>query len=236
MAAPNVVSVSPGDQNTDVVLGTPIVVTFDQTIDTTTVTDATFSLSGPGQTEIITAQGVSTLNRLPSTGREYIPGAFTFTVDASGRSVVTFTPTRPLRKNVTYDVLIAGGGGLLVTNGVKNPGGELMVSSYEWSFTTGAIDLVVPPPSSPITALESDLDPSTIQISISDPVGNDLSQTITIHFPAPIDPTSIDLTKIQMSIQAILRDPTIQIPPGLTPQVAINGNDLLISVTGWPTC
>ena len=128
MAAPNVLSVSPGDQSTDVVLGTPIQVTFDQAIDTTTISDATFSLSGPGQTEIITAQGMSTLNRLPATGREYIPGTFGFTTNTSGATVVTFTPAHPLRENVTYNVMIAGGGGLLTTAGVKNPGGEEMVN------------------------------------------------------------------------------------------------------------
>ena len=49
MAAPSVVSVEPADSETDVILGTVIFVTFDQEIDPTTVTDATFSLTGPGQ-------------------------------------------------------------------------------------------------------------------------------------------------------------------------------------------
>lgn len=49
MSAPNVVSVEPADSETDVILGTVIFVTFDQEIDPTTVTDATFSLTGPGQ-------------------------------------------------------------------------------------------------------------------------------------------------------------------------------------------
>jgi len=235
MAAPNVLAVSPGNSETDVVLGIQIVVTFDQAIDTTTIGDATFSLSGPGQTQIITAQSVATLNPLPSTGREYIPGTFVFSSDAQGRTVVTFSPKRPLRKNVTYDIMVAGGGGLLTTKGVRNPAGEMMVNSYEWTFTTGDIDLVVPPPSSPITVMESDLDPQTLQVSVGQPVGNDLSQTVIIHFPAPIDPSSVDLSQIQMSIQAILGDPTIFIPPGLTPSVTINGNDLLITVAGWPS-
>jgi Big-like domain-containing protein len=48
VSAPVVVSVEPGNAETDVILGTPIFVTFDQEIDATTITDATFCLTGPG--------------------------------------------------------------------------------------------------------------------------------------------------------------------------------------------
>lgn len=56
MSAPNVVAVEPGNSETDVVLGTPIIVTFDQEIDATTITDATFCLTGPGTSEVVNAQ------------------------------------------------------------------------------------------------------------------------------------------------------------------------------------
>jgi hypothetical protein len=49
MSAPNVVEVGPASNELDVILGTVIFVTFDQEIDPATVTDATFSLTGPGQ-------------------------------------------------------------------------------------------------------------------------------------------------------------------------------------------
>ena len=48
MSAPVVLSVEPGNLETDVILGIPIVVTFDQEIDPATITDATFCLTGPG--------------------------------------------------------------------------------------------------------------------------------------------------------------------------------------------
>ena len=51
MSAPVVVSVEPGNAETDVILGTPIFVTFDQEIDATTITDATFCMTGPGTSQ-----------------------------------------------------------------------------------------------------------------------------------------------------------------------------------------
>ena len=58
MAAPNVVELIPGNNETDVILGTPIVVTFDQEIDVTTINDATFSLTGPGTSEVVNAENL----------------------------------------------------------------------------------------------------------------------------------------------------------------------------------
>jgi len=40
------VSVEPANNDTDVVLGTPIIVTFDQEIDPTSISETTFSLTG----------------------------------------------------------------------------------------------------------------------------------------------------------------------------------------------
>ena len=58
MAAPNVVEVIPGNSETDVILGTPIIVTFDQEIDATSITDATFCLTGPGTSEVVNARNL----------------------------------------------------------------------------------------------------------------------------------------------------------------------------------
>jgi Bacterial Ig-like domain len=143
VSAPVVLSVEPANSETDVILGTPIFVTFDQEIDATTVNDATFCLTGPGTSEVVTAQNMATLSSLSPTGREYITGTFGFVLNSNNRTVVTFTPSRILRKNTTYDVLILGSSGSLVSNGVKNTAGEALVDSYEWTFTTGTVDLTL---------------------------------------------------------------------------------------------
>jgi hypothetical protein len=127
MAPPSVVSVEPADSETDVILGTVIFVTFDQEIDPTTVTDATFSLTGPGQVERVTSTS-SSLNSMAN-GREYITGQFSFIVNSNGQSVLTFTPDKALRKNTTYDVLLLGSSGSLVSGSVKNPAGVAMTDT-----------------------------------------------------------------------------------------------------------
>jgi hypothetical protein len=105
VSAPVVVSVEPGNLETDVILGIPIIITFDQVIDPTTVNDATFALTGPGTTEVETAMNMATLGKLSPTGREYITGTFTFvtTGNTPPNTVVSFVPDRVLRKNTTYN-------------------------------------------------------------------------------------------------------------------------------------
>lgn len=104
----------------------------------------TFSLTGPGTSEVVTAQNMATLNPLAPTGREYITGTFSFVLNSNNQTVVTFIPDRVLRKNTTYDVLLLGGSGSLTSNGVVSQANVPMVNSYEWSFTTGTVDLTVP--------------------------------------------------------------------------------------------
>jgi len=147
VSAPVVVSVEPGNLETDVILGIPIIITFDQVIDQTTVNDATFALTGPGTTEVETAMNMATLGKLSPTGREYITGTFTFvtTGNIPPNTVVSFVPSRALRNNTTYSVLLLGSSGSIISNGVRNPAYEGMVNSYEWSFTTGTLDVTVPP-------------------------------------------------------------------------------------------
>ena len=104
-----------------------------------------FSLTGPGTSEIVTAQNMATLSPLAPTGREYIPGTFSFVLNSNNQTVVTFIPSRVLRKNTTYNVLLLGASGSLTSNGVRNPAFEGMLNSYEWSFTTGTVDITVLP-------------------------------------------------------------------------------------------
>lgn len=90
MSAPVVVSVQPDVNETDVVLGQPVIITFDQGIDTTTLSDSTFNLSFPAPTQIITSGQLISGPAGPSTVP--VHGAWTFATDGQNRTVATFTP------------------------------------------------------------------------------------------------------------------------------------------------
>jgi hypothetical protein len=234
MSAPSIISSSPSNGTTDVVLGTAIVVGFDQPMDVTTINPSTFSLTGPGQTAVITPGNLISASPTAQTGREYITGSFVFTTDTAGNTIVTFNPSVPLRPNVTYSILIVGPG-QLASDSVKNAQGVVLDSNYAWSFTTGDLDVSVPPPQSPLTPLSVPLDPSQIQITQQLwAVGNDLSQELTITFPAAIDPSSVNISDILLSLEPILNDPMVSVPSGLTPTVTISGNTISIQISGWP--
>ena len=146
MSAASVVAVSPNPNATDVVLGTTIVVTFDQLMDTTTISASTFSLTGPGQTQFISPTVLNSRKPVSQTGREYISGTFAFTV-VGGNTVCTFTPSVPLRPNVIYTVLIIGAGNISTSGAVvKNTADpeEPLDATYEWSFTTGDLNTSTP--------------------------------------------------------------------------------------------
>lgn len=254
MSAPTILSVTPTDEETDVVLGTQVTVLFDQLMDHTSINDGTFSLTGPGQTQIVTADQLVADDPQPVTGREYITGTLSFddTQAAGTRTLLSFNPSRPLRPNVTYQVLILGSGGALTSDAVKNTSAEAMIGTFTWTFTTGALNLVVPPPSSPVPGLAPLLDPGKIvviprlgspnPINSDSRVGADLTQEIDLIFPdsvslSPYDPT----TDILCSIEAMLGDPDVMVPPGLTvtPSWAMYGGKpnrmLKLVITGWPS-
>lgn len=242
MSSPLIVSTSPVASAVDVVLGLSITVVFNQAIDPTTVSDATFSLVGPGQTGIITPNQEIAANPSSVTGREYIPGTFSFPTSAS----FVYTPSRPLRPGVVYTVLLAGKGSIVATSAISNPGGEQLSSPYQFSFTTGVLNLSSPPLVSPLPPVLSYLDPNTVQIVPKPLIGNDLSQTVTLYFPYAIDTTSLDpvysggsqdsnpFNDIQVSVDPILGDPLVPIPSDLTFNVSITGNKLVVTVGGWP--
>ena len=49
---------------------------------------------------------------------------------------------------------------------------------------------------------------------------------------APVDP-NYDVPQLLMSIEAVLGDPTVTIPPGLKPTAVVTGNRIRITITGW---
>jgi hypothetical protein len=234
MSAPSITSSSPASGTTDIVLGTSIVIGFSQPMDTSTINSTTFSLTGPGQTAIIAPAQLISKNPTAKTGREYITGTFSFALDSNGNTLLTFKPSVPLRPNVKYTILVIGPGEL-ASESVKNLNGENLVSNYEWSFTTGDLNVVVPPAQSPLPKISLPLDPSLVKITQRLwAVGNDLSQEIDITFPGPIDPNSVSAAQILLSIEPILNDPSVLIPEGLKPTVIISGNKISITISGWP--
>jgi hypothetical protein len=234
MAAPTVFSVSPLNLATDVVLGTQVVITFDQVIDESTLNESTLSLTGPGQTSIITPDQLISSDPEAITGREYITGVLSFAT-VSSKTVATFNPDRSLRPNQTYTVLLAGASSALTNDVVKNLAGEAMASTYQWSFTTGILNVITPPLESPLPELLPDIDPNSVVVIPRKAVGNDLSQVIEFIFPDDIDPDSFNMDDVLVSIEAVLGDPAVVVPSGLTASAVIEGRKLKITISGWPS-
>ncbi len=256
MSVPTIVSVTPTVAETDVVLGTQIIVLFSSLMDHTTISDETFSLTGPGQTMIATPDQIIAEDPKSVTGREYITGTFAFddTLGGGLQTQLTFTPSRPLRPNVKYTVLILGSGGALTSAAVKDIYEIAMVGSYTWTFTTGELNLVIPPPSAPVPGRTPHIDPSSIIViprlgSPNPPnddarVGADPTQEIDLIFPdsvslTPYDPTPDILTV--STVEAILGDLDVMVPSGLsiTGTWATYGGKpnrmLKLIITGWPS-
>jgi hypothetical protein len=243
MAAPTIVQVYPNPGDVDVVLGTSINIYFDQPMDITTITPATFSLTGPGQSQVVSPDELNSRFPRPVAGREYIQGTFSFSSiaipgPAEGNTVASFSPARPLRPNVIYTVLVVGSDltsatGVVVQNLASPP--VPLGSTNQWTFTTGALNVSVPPVTSPIAPLVLPLDPGNVKIQQKLwAVGNDLSQELDIIFPAPIDTSTVTPEQILLSLEPILNDPSVIVPGGLTAAVTITGNTIAVLVTGWP--
>lgn len=240
---PTVISVNPSVDETDVVLGTPIVVVFSTLMDPTTITLSTFSVTGPGQTQIIAPLQLIAEDADSVTGREYILGTFEFddTINGGTQTKVTFNPVTPFRPNVTYKVLLIGSGAILTSDCMESSYGVQMVGSYEWSFTTGLLNLVTPPPQAPVPGSAAQIDPNDIKVIPSQVTGNDLTQEIDIIFPDSVSLTPYDPTRdIICSVDAILGDPGVRVPRGLTitptwsPYGGCPNRRLTLSITGWP--
>jgi len=78
MSNPTIVSVQPGPNATDIVLGSSIVVTFDQPIDTDSFNNGTFALTAPDPTSIITPDQLADEDPVAIQGRGFILGTFGF--------------------------------------------------------------------------------------------------------------------------------------------------------------
>lgn len=106
---PAITLTNPVNGATGVQLSSAVHATFSQPMDPTTLTSATFTLTGPGATPV-----TGTVTYAPSS------------------DIATFTPTNPLVANTQYTATVTTGakdlsGNALVAGAVPNP----------WSFTTG---------------------------------------------------------------------------------------------------
>jgi hypothetical protein len=83
-----------------------------------------------------------------------------------------------------------------------------MAASYQWSFQTGDLNLAVPPTQSLLieNTLASAIHPADIRLLPRKMVGVDLTQVVDIIFPGLIDPSSIDLNDLMLSIEPVMGD------------------------------
>ena len=237
MSAPVILAISPSAGSKDVVLGANIMVTFDQAVDPATVNESTFSLMGPGQTGLINPEQLLKSDPHSVTGREYITGKFSW----PSPNVLVFDPDKSLRPNVKYTVLLAGAGGMVVRDAIKSTSGEPLLKSVQISFQTGALDLTDTPVQSPLPWndpqvqpwMRPKLKPDDIIVHPRRVVGNDLAQVIELVFPAPLDPRSFKIEDVGVSVEALADDPLVNVPAGLTVTPEIQGNRLIITISGW---
>ncbi|MDH4046448.1 MAG: DUF4082 domain-containing protein, partial [Gemmatimonadota bacterium] len=133
LTPPSVLSTVPANNATGISVTGAVIGTFDEALDQTSVTTATFTLAGPGA--------------VPVTG----------TVTASGTSA-TFTPSAPLAWSTAYTATLKGG-----TSGprITDLAGNALASDASWSFTTAAAPPPPPDegPGGPILVISSTLNP-----------------------------------------------------------------------------
>jgi hypothetical protein len=232
MSAPVVVSVDPGNSETDVVLGQALIVTFDQVIDPTTLNDSTFSLTYPASIQVVNASQL--ISGKPESSTVAVDGTWSLATVA-GATVATFQPTRGFQQNTPYTAMLLGADASLSTEDLKNLAGESMAVSYQWTFTTGVLDLLIPPSTSPLVDDNRAIQLDQIRIVPRIRLNQDLTQEFDVIFPGDIDPTSFDVSDIYLSVEAILGNPLIPgPPPNLEYSATVDGNKLRIRVTGWP--
>ena len=231
MSAPVVLQSTPANEEGDVVLGQTIIITFDQAINTSTLNDSTFSLTFPAPTQVLTSSQLVAGEAAPSTVN--VEGVWSFADDKTGRTIATFTPSKHLQENTLYTAMLLGSDASLSTEDVMNTAGESMNVSYQWTFTTGVLNLLVPPTMCPLLDSAPALRPEEIKVIPRKRVGQDLSQEILLLFPDEIDPDSFSEEDLMLSIEPLLGDPTVIMPTNLQYQVLVDGNKLRVIVSGF---
>jgi len=149
----------------------------------------------------------------------------------SGVTIATFTPAHPLLSGQIYTALVVGADSVLSDQYVEDTSGNPLASSYQWSFTTGTLPLNTPPIQNPIPPPKTFINPNCIQVIPRAAVGNDIT-VVDIIFPQPIDTNSFNSQDLLIGIEPILNDPCIMVPPGASASYVVQGNKLIVTVTG----
>jgi hypothetical protein len=234
MSAPVIVSTVPSNNDTDIVLGSQVNITFDQQINTSTFTDATFSMTYPIQGGVLTTTEEIENNPLISPSNEYVRGTISFTTGSQGQTIATFTPKKPLRPGIVYTIYVVGADGILTASGIQNLAGEAMLTSYQFSFTTGVLNVLTPPPQAPLPYELARIDENKIIVRPKAVVDNDLTKQIELIFPCDVNINSFNPKEIEVGVEAILGDLKVHVPKGLTSAITIKGNTITVVISGWP--
>jgi Bacterial Ig-like domain/Calcineurin-like phosphoesterase/Fibronectin type III domain len=120
---PTVTNVVPGNGASDVPIGTKVEATFSKTMDATTVSGSTFTLTKPDGPD-------SDTNPDPVSG--------TVAYDSTSNKAM-LTPSANLDYSTTYTATVKGG-----ANGVKDAAGNPLSADEVWTFTTQAAVLSAP--------------------------------------------------------------------------------------------
>jgi hypothetical protein len=155
-------------------------VTFDQEIDVTSYTENSFLLSAPPETPAIAPGGLVGAVT-PAGGTDYVAGTFSFALNGSSQTIATFKPARPMRPNVKYTVLIS--------TDVATAAGVALANNYTWSFVTGVLNLMTPPPQQPGPAQVGRIRKKDLTFSPRSTLNNDL-HVIIIMVLDDIDPAT----------------------------------------------
>lgn len=245
MSAPVVSAVYPVPDAGNVVLRTKIWVEFDQPMDPATITASTFAVLAPDSTLVLNPSEALDPRRKPSGSR---PVAGRIVQESPVR--FSFVPSEPLQPQAKYRVLIVGGSGTAVASGVKNLAGEVLAKSYQWSFTTGTLDLEQPPLTSPVNLFENQavpgpaladwlrprLDPSQIEVRpVMRPDGqpvDGLPFQFEIVFPGQVNPSVLSSGQVQVWLESLADIPQMALPAGVTAVASVSGNKILVTLQG----
>jgi hypothetical protein len=156
---PTVISTIPINLAVDVPINQVLSATFSEAMDPATINSATFLLV---QTSV------------PGTP---VNGVITY---APNGSVATFTPNAPLLPSTNYTANI--------TVGAMDLNDDAAVTPYQWTFTTAAAALVVPP--TVISTIPVTPDPTSNPV-VPEDTTVPLNQTISADFSEAMNPTTI---------------------------------------------
>ena len=143
VTGPSVVTVSPANGATGVVAGfavASVTATFSESMNASTLNSNTFKLSAAGTA---------------------VPATVSFNNSTETATLVT---TQPLAYSTTYTATVVGG-----SNGVKDPNGKPLPSSYVWSFTTEAAPAPCPCniwSASTTPGIADSGDPSSVELGV----------------------------------------------------------------------